>query len=124
MRRAGETRAKTAMTGNARNARLTKLAANTTSPRSVRRIVGSPLDHHRRRLDDRRRCHARFEPELLHRVTRHDCDDARGLGDEDLDLRDAEIESADVTIIAFAGIVLTSLAEQLEKRFSRWRPER
>ena len=29
-----------------------------------------------------------------------------------------------VTIIAFAGIVLTSLAEQLEKRFSRWRPER
>jgi NitT/TauT family transport system permease protein len=29
-----------------------------------------------------------------------------------------------VTIIAFAGIVLTTLAEQLEKRFSRWRPER
>lgn len=29
-----------------------------------------------------------------------------------------------VTIIACAGIVLTSLAEQLEKRFSRWRPER
>jgi ABC-type nitrate/sulfonate/bicarbonate transport system permease component len=29
-----------------------------------------------------------------------------------------------VTIIALAGIVLTSLAEQLEKRFSRWRPER
>jgi ABC-type nitrate/sulfonate/bicarbonate transport system permease component len=29
-----------------------------------------------------------------------------------------------VLIIAFAGIVLTSLAEQLEKRFSRWRPER
>jgi NitT/TauT family transport system permease protein len=29
-----------------------------------------------------------------------------------------------VVIIALAGIVLTSLAEQLEKRFSRWRPER
>jgi ABC-type nitrate/sulfonate/bicarbonate transport system permease component len=29
-----------------------------------------------------------------------------------------------VVIIAFAGIVLTSLAEQLEKHFSRWRPER
>jgi NitT/TauT family transport system permease protein len=29
-----------------------------------------------------------------------------------------------VTIIACAGILLTSLAEQLEKRFSRWRPER
>ena len=29
-----------------------------------------------------------------------------------------------VTIIACAGIVLTSLAEQLERRFSRWRPER
>jgi ABC-type nitrate/sulfonate/bicarbonate transport system permease component len=29
-----------------------------------------------------------------------------------------------VLTIAGAGIVLTSLAEQLEKRFSRWRPER
>jgi NitT/TauT family transport system permease protein len=29
-----------------------------------------------------------------------------------------------VIIVAFAGIVLTALAEQLEKRFSRWRPER
>jgi len=29
-----------------------------------------------------------------------------------------------VVIIAFAGIVLASLAEQLEKHFSRWRPER
>jgi len=29
-----------------------------------------------------------------------------------------------VTIIALAGITLTWLAEQLEKRFSRWRPER
>jgi len=29
-----------------------------------------------------------------------------------------------VLIIAFAGIVLTSLAERLERRFSRWRPER
>jgi NitT/TauT family transport system permease protein len=29
-----------------------------------------------------------------------------------------------VTIIAIAGITLTWLAEQLEKRFSRWRPER
>jgi ABC-type nitrate/sulfonate/bicarbonate transport system permease component len=29
-----------------------------------------------------------------------------------------------VLIIAFAGIVLTAAAEQLEKRFSRWRPER
>jgi ABC-type nitrate/sulfonate/bicarbonate transport system permease component len=29
-----------------------------------------------------------------------------------------------VVIIALAGIVLTSLAEQLEKHFSRWRPER
>jgi NitT/TauT family transport system permease protein len=29
-----------------------------------------------------------------------------------------------VVIIAFAGIVLTWLAEQLERRFSRWRPER
>jgi NitT/TauT family transport system permease protein len=29
-----------------------------------------------------------------------------------------------VLILAFAGIGLTSLAEQLEKRFSRWRPER
>jgi ABC-type nitrate/sulfonate/bicarbonate transport system permease component len=29
-----------------------------------------------------------------------------------------------VVIIAFAGIVLTSLAEQLERHFSRWRPER
>ena len=29
-----------------------------------------------------------------------------------------------VTIIAFSGIVLTTLAEQLERRFSRWRPER
>jgi ABC-type nitrate/sulfonate/bicarbonate transport system permease component len=27
-------------------------------------------------------------------------------------------------IIAFAGIVLTSIAERLERRFSRWRPER
>jgi hypothetical protein len=29
-----------------------------------------------------------------------------------------------VLILAFAGIALSSLAEQLEKRFSRWRPER
>jgi ABC-type nitrate/sulfonate/bicarbonate transport system permease component len=29
-----------------------------------------------------------------------------------------------VTIIAFAGILLTTLAEKLERRFSRWRPER
>jgi NitT/TauT family transport system permease protein len=29
-----------------------------------------------------------------------------------------------VIIIAFAGILLTSLAEQLERRFSRWRPDR
>jgi NitT/TauT family transport system permease protein len=29
-----------------------------------------------------------------------------------------------VLIIAFAGILLTSLAERLERRFSRWRPER
>lgn len=29
-----------------------------------------------------------------------------------------------VIIIALAGIALTSLAEQLEKRFSRWRPQR
>lgn len=29
-----------------------------------------------------------------------------------------------VLILAFAGIALTALAEQLEKRFSRWRPER
>ena len=29
-----------------------------------------------------------------------------------------------VTIIALSGITLTWLAEQLEKRFSRWRPER
>jgi ABC-type nitrate/sulfonate/bicarbonate transport system permease component len=29
-----------------------------------------------------------------------------------------------VTIIALSGILLTWLAEQLEKRFSRWRPER
>ena len=29
-----------------------------------------------------------------------------------------------VAIIALAGITLTWLAEQLEKRFSRWRPER
>jgi ABC-type nitrate/sulfonate/bicarbonate transport system permease component len=29
-----------------------------------------------------------------------------------------------VVIIALAGITLTWLAEQLEKRFSRWRPER
>jgi ABC-type nitrate/sulfonate/bicarbonate transport system permease component len=29
-----------------------------------------------------------------------------------------------VVIIAFSGIVLTSIAERLERRFSRWRPER
>jgi ABC-type nitrate/sulfonate/bicarbonate transport system permease component len=29
-----------------------------------------------------------------------------------------------VLIIAFAGILLTSLAEALEKRFSQWRPDR
>jgi NitT/TauT family transport system permease protein len=29
-----------------------------------------------------------------------------------------------VIIIAFAGIVLSAAAEQLERRFSRWRPER
>jgi ABC-type nitrate/sulfonate/bicarbonate transport system permease component len=29
-----------------------------------------------------------------------------------------------VLIIAFAGILLTALAEKLERRFSRWRPER
>ena len=29
-----------------------------------------------------------------------------------------------VLIIAFAGILLTSLAEQVEKRFSKWRPDR
>lgn len=29
-----------------------------------------------------------------------------------------------VVIIAFAGIVLTAIAERLERRFSRWRPER
>lgn len=29
-----------------------------------------------------------------------------------------------VIIIAFSGIVMTSLAERLERRFSRWRPER
>jgi hypothetical protein len=29
-----------------------------------------------------------------------------------------------VTIIALSGIILTWLAERLEKRFSRWRPER
>ena len=31
---------------------------------------------------------------------------------------------AGVTIIAGAGIVLTWMAERLERRFSRWRPER
>ncbi len=29
-----------------------------------------------------------------------------------------------VIIVAFAGMLLTSLAEKLERRFSRWRPER
>jgi NitT/TauT family transport system permease protein len=29
-----------------------------------------------------------------------------------------------VLIVAFAGILLTSVAERLERRFSRWRPER
>ena len=29
-----------------------------------------------------------------------------------------------VILIAFAGIVLTSVAERLERRFSRWRPDR
>ena len=29
-----------------------------------------------------------------------------------------------VIIVAFAGILLTALAEKLERRFSRWRPER
>ena len=29
-----------------------------------------------------------------------------------------------VILIAFSGIVLTSIAERLERRFSRWRPER
>jgi ABC-type nitrate/sulfonate/bicarbonate transport system permease component len=29
-----------------------------------------------------------------------------------------------VLIVAFSGILLTSLAERLERRFSRWRPER
>jgi NitT/TauT family transport system permease protein len=29
-----------------------------------------------------------------------------------------------VILIAFAGIVLTSIAERLERRFSRWRPDR
>ena len=29
-----------------------------------------------------------------------------------------------VLIVAFSGIVLTALAEALERRFSRWRPER
>jgi NitT/TauT family transport system permease protein len=29
-----------------------------------------------------------------------------------------------VLIIAFSGIILSAAAEQLEKRFSRWRPER
>jgi ABC-type nitrate/sulfonate/bicarbonate transport system permease component len=29
-----------------------------------------------------------------------------------------------VLIISFAGIVLSSAAEQLERRFSRWRPDR
>src|SRR3977135_577247 len=92
MRRAGETRANTAMTGSARNARPTKLAANTAIPRRVRRIVGSPLDHHRRRLDDRRRGDSRLQPELLDGVARHDRDNARGLGDEDLDLREEALD--------------------------------
>jgi len=29
-----------------------------------------------------------------------------------------------VIIVATAGIVLTSVAERLERHFSRWRPER
>jgi NitT/TauT family transport system permease protein len=29
-----------------------------------------------------------------------------------------------VLIVAFSGILLTWLAERLERRFSRWRPER
>ena len=29
-----------------------------------------------------------------------------------------------VLIVALAGIVLTSVTERLERRFSRWRPER
>jgi NitT/TauT family transport system permease protein len=29
-----------------------------------------------------------------------------------------------VVIIACAGVLLTALAERLERRFSRWRPER
>jgi NitT/TauT family transport system permease protein len=35
-----------------------------------------------------------------------------------------DVTFAGVTIIATAGIVLTWLAERLERRFSRWRPER
>src|SRR4030088_439061 len=91
-RRAGETRANTAMTGSARKARLTKLAANTAIPATVRRIVGSPLDHYRCRLDYRRRGHPRLEAKFLDGVASHDRDDAGGLGDQDLDLREEALD--------------------------------
>jgi len=35
-----------------------------------------------------------------------------------------EIPALFSMIIAFAGIILTWLAERLERHFSRWRPER
>src|SRR6186713_1773987 len=56
-------------------------------------VGASPLDHHRSRLDDRGRGHARLEPETLCRLARDHCDEPSSprhveldLGEEALDL--------------------------------------
>ena len=51
----------------------------------------SSLHHHRGRLDHAGRAHPRLQPELVHRLARHDRDDARRLGDVDLDPREQAV---------------------------------
>src|SRR5438093_1994477 len=60
--------------------------------RSSGRQTRSSLDHHRRRLHDGGRRRTRLQTELLDGVTRDDGDDARRLGDEDLDLCEQAVD--------------------------------
>src|SRR3954447_2667953 len=114
--RAGDTRANTATTGSARNASPANVVAKTARARRDRRIRGSPLHHHRRRLDDRRRRDSGLQAELLDRVSGHDRDDAGGLRDEDLDLREQafhpHVADRAVKAVARAHRLRTGIASQ------------
>src|SRR5437870_5941174 len=84
---AGGTRRKMASTGSVMNVRPTAAASHMqpVKTRLIDRGAASPLDHHARRLDDPRRRDAGLQPESLDGLAGDDRNDARRLGDIDLD---------------------------------------